>query len=158
MEQLSPRGGPAPGTGRGTGPDPSRPDWLLERFGTGETAARTAYRRFMREGMADADSPWDRLKGGIVLGSDAFLERLRLPAARAGGETPRRQRHAGRPSLAALRQEAAERGAWMAVACDEHGYTLAEIAAEAGLHYSSVSKIVKAWREGRKARSSQIKT
>lgn len=42
----------------------------------------------------------------------------------------------------------ADRGAWMTAAHDTHGYTLAEIAAVAGLHYVTVSKIIKAWRSG----------
>jgi len=34
----------------------------------------------------------------------------------------------------------------------EHGYLLTEIAACAGLHYSSISKIIKAWEEGKNSR------
>ena len=36
----------------------------------------------------------------------------------------------------------------MTAAYREHGYLLTEIAAYAGLHYSSISKIIKAWAEG----------
>jgi hypothetical protein len=34
----------------------------------------------------------------------------------------------------------------MTVAHDRHGYTLAEIGSTAGLHYSSISKIISTWR------------
>jgi transposase len=40
----------------------------------------------------------------------------------------------------------------MTAAHDAHGYTLAEIAAVAGLHYSSVSRIIAAWRDKGNAR------
>ncbi|MAE44342.1 MAG: hypothetical protein CMF63_05060 [Magnetovibrio sp.] len=39
-------------------------------------------------------------------------------------------------------------GEWMTAAYREDGYLLTEIAAQAGLHYSSISKIIKAWEEG----------
>ncbi len=51
-------------------------------------------------------------------------------------------------ALDVLRARHPERAAWMARAYRDHGYTLRQIAAEAGLHYGSVSKIIKAW-EGR---------
>ena len=43
-------------------------------------------------------------------------------------------------------------GAWMTAAHDTHGYTLAEIAAAGGLHYASVSRIIKARRQDGNAR------
>ncbi len=45
-----------------------------------------------------------------------------------------------------------DRGAWMTAAHDTHGYTLAEIAAAVGLHYASVSRIIKARRQDDNAR------
>ena len=58
-------------------------------------------------------------------------------------EVPRGQRHLCRPKLARLAADAV-RGAWMTAATRDHGYTMAQVAAAAGLHYSSVSKIIKA--------------
>ncbi len=46
-----------------------------------------------------------------------------------------------------------ERAEWMARASREHGYTLSQIADEAGLHYGSVSKIIKPWKARRYARN-----
>ncbi len=40
----------------------------------------------------------------------------------------------------------------MTAAYREHGYLLTEIAAYARLHYSSISKIIKAWEEGENSR------
>ena len=134
-------------------PDPVAPGWLLGQFGAAADTAQKAYRRFVRAGIGAADSPWEQLRGGLVLGGEAFLETLRATTAGAAPETPRRQRFLTRPALAALRTGVPDRGAWMTMAHDDHGYTLAEIAAEAGLHYSSISKIIATWR-----RNSQIKT
>ncbi len=131
--------------------------WLLEQFGG--RGARAAYRRFVGEGMADRSSPLAgglaaALVGGVALGGGDFA------AAVAGhGKTPRAQlsraqRHLARPRLAALRAGAVPRErAWMAAA-QRHGYTLAEIAAEAGLHFSTVSKAITALEE----KNSNIKT
>ena len=57
---------------------------------------------------------------------------------------PRGQRHLCRPELARL-ATGADRGAWMTAAYRDHGYTMVQIAAAAGLHYSSVSKIIRAY-------------
>lgn len=135
-QRAARRGGPAPD------------DWLLRQFGTEDKAARAAYRRFVRDGIAQPASPWDDLRAGLVLGGEAFLDGLRARFADAPAETPRSQRNLARPPLSALRKTHAERGAWMTAAYDAHGYTLAEIAASVHLHYSSVSKIIKAWRKG----------
>ena len=129
------------------GPDPARHGWLLQQFGADDRAARLAYRRFVRAGAGETERPWDKLRGGLVLGGEGFIESLRGTVARAPAEAPKEQRTLGRPPLAALREEATARGEWMTAAHDRHGYTLAEIAAAANLHYSSVSKIITAWRE-----------
>ncbi len=50
-------------------------------------------------------------------------------------------------SLESLRRDNPARGAWMTRAYREHGYTMREIAAAAGLHYSSVSKLIKQWEQ-----------
>ena len=42
-----------------------------------------------------------------------------------------------------------ERAEWMRRASRQHGYTLIEIADAAGLHYSSVGKIIKGWENSR---------
>ncbi len=117
--------------------------WLLGRFGGPQ--AHEKYRRFVADGL-EAESPWRRLATAQVLGGAEFLERVRGLAAEMSQEVPRRQRHFSRPSLDELRNQFEDRGERMARAFREHGYTLAEIAADAGLHYSTVSKIIKGWK------------
>ena len=126
--------------------------WLLGQFADDEGAARTAYRRFVRAGVAEPDRrPWDGLRAGLVLGDDAFLASVRKHLDNAPKETPNAQRHLARPPLAELAEKGGDRGAWMTNAHD-HGYTLNEIANTAGLHYSSISKIIKVWRDRNNAK------
>jgi len=136
---------------RNDGPAP--PAWLLRQFGANDKAARAAYRRFVRAGVGQTASPWAELQAGLALGGAAFVASLRAHLTAAPAESPRRQRNLGRPPLSALRGAHADRGAWMTAAHDTHGYTLAEIAAVAGLHYATISKIIKAWRSGGNAKS-----
>lgn len=137
--------------GQAKAPDWLSTDWILAQFGADEARARSAYRRFVAEG-AGAASPWQGLRGDGVLGGEAFRAEVadRMPAA--GGEVPRLQRHLARPALSSLGQSTQKRGQWMTAAYREHGYLLTEIAACAGLHYSSVSKIIKAWEEEKNSR------
>ena len=55
------------------------------------------------------------------------------------GEVPRVQRFAGRPGLSLK----TERNRIVRIACEEHGYTMTEVARHLGLHYSTVSKVLK---------------
>ena len=119
-------------------------DW---RWSSYAETARRRYRAFVAEG-GEAYRPWDALRGGVFLGSEAFraavAKRLGGGAARPrAGKVPRGQRHLCRPELARL-ATGADRRAWMTAANRDHGYTMAQIAAAAGLHYSSVSKIITA--------------
>jgi putative transposase len=63
-------------------------------------------------------------------------------------EIPRVQRWAHRAGLKSLfsarvRRDKCSRDAAMRRACLEYGYTMAAVAREAGIHYSTVSKIIK---------------
>jgi putative transposase len=123
--------------------------WLLAQFGARRGAARKRYREFVREGLGRA-SPWNELRGQILLGSDEFAEKLRplLEGKAAQAEVPQRQRLAHRPSLAtllpaAVRRDKGRRDRALREACVEHGYTLAEVGRCCGLHYATISRIVR---------------
>ncbi|OIP99492.1 MAG: hypothetical protein AUK35_06330 [Zetaproteobacteria bacterium CG2_30_46_52] len=60
-------------------------------------------------------------------------------------EVPRAQRFISRRSLDDLSANDVARGKWMTEVYKEHGYTMAEIAKYAGVHYSLVNKIIKNW-------------
>jgi len=60
-------------------------------------------------------------------------------------EVPNAQRHFSRPKLKDMESKITDRGEWMSTAYREYGFTMREIADYAGVHYSLVSKIIKAW-------------
>jgi REP element-mobilizing transposase RayT len=130
-------------------PDWLSTDWLLAQFAKTRAVARRRYAAFVAEGKG-LPSPWPELKGQVLLGSEAFVERMR-PVLEAGAglaEVPRTQRLLHRPSLERLlservRADKALRDEAIRRACLEFGYTMAAVARAAGLHYSTVSKVIK---------------
>ena len=117
--------------------------WLLAQFSG--PRAQDGFQKYVAEGL-EAESPWNRLATAHLLGGPDFLERIRGLTGETSGEVPLRQRRFSRPSLEALRKQFKNRTEWMARAHRKHGYTLSEIAADANLHYSTISKIIKGWK------------
>ena len=129
-------------------------DWLLAQFGQRRRDAQKAYRRFVREGVGEP-SPFRGLVGGCLLGGEDFVATCRgmLTGDETLAEIPQVQRHAGRPSLAALfagiaRGDRAARNKAIAQAHLECGYTQKVIADFLGLHYATVSRVITAHEEG----------
>jgi putative transposase len=123
--------------------------WLLSQFAKTRPVAQRRYAEFVAQGR-NLPSPWPELKGQVLLGSEAFAAKMRLLLEGKGEltEIPRAQRWAHRPRLKSLfsarvRQDKPQRDAAMRRACLEYGYTMAAIAREAGIHYSTVSKVIK---------------
>jgi hypothetical protein len=136
------------------------PDWILSQFGSQREEAQAAYRHFVAEGMGK--TIWGNLKGGVILGSNDFAAKV-IPLLREKEpltEVPRAQRFATRPSLgelfAGIEESKSRRNGKIYEAYMQHGYTLSEIGRELGLHYSTVSKIVR--REKKEPEKSQAKT
>lgn len=121
-----------------------RTDWLLAQFGRTRKSAVLAYTAFVQAGRR-APSPWGALRGQVFLGSDTFAKTAQHAAAKDQiTEIPRAQR---RPFPLPLSDyEALNRSpeAAMAAAYASGGYTMAQIAAYFGVHYSSVSRAVTA--------------
>jgi putative transposase len=132
-------------------------DWILGQFGRHQSAAQKRYRAFVAEGIK-APSPWKGLEAQVILGSAAFIAKLKRP--RHGlREMRREQRFLGRPSLGGILTVKVlngrpQRNRAIVEAAMRHGYSQAAIAAYLGLHYSSVSKVIK--REG--SHDSRFKT
>lgn len=123
-------------------------EWLLSRFGKRRAASQRKYRIFVTEGIGQT-SPWEKLQGQVLLGGQAFVERLRpgLREHRPIKEIPRAQRFAARPALAMLFRSGVladlpHRNEVIRRAHLEHGYSLSEIGRVMGLHYSTISRIV----------------
>lgn len=135
--------------GKAKAPEFLSTDWILRQFGETRTRARTEYRRFVLAGVG-GESPWKKLTGQSFLGGAEFLERLSpyLRQKAALKEIRSVDRLANRPSLQALFAESARknkplRNQTMRTAHFEHGYRQKEIADHLGLHYTTVSGILK---------------
>ncbi|MBW6475921.1 MAG: transposase [Chromatiales bacterium] len=130
------------------------PAWLSYQAIHAQLAGSTSlaqqrYRDFVYQGQG-AVSPWTMLKGQALLGSDQFVRRMQplLDEAARQHEVPRYQRLAHRPELATLFPadnplNKIERDERIRLAGDNYGYTMAEIARAVGLHYSTISKVLK---------------
>jgi hypothetical protein len=124
-------------------------DWVLSQFGRSRAEAKKAYRRYVLEGL-QGESPWERLKGQILLGTEDFLARLRGPLRGKDlvKEVPRAQRYVGRPALAEIFKEKRGRrekgnNEMIYRAHVEHGYRMGEIADHLGVHYTPISRAIR---------------
>ena len=132
-----------------------RCEWVLSQFAQSQTVARRRYREFVAAGT-QAESPWEKLRGQILLGSEGFVAKM-MPVLRrkaALKEIPRVQRFANRPRIEAAlplgkRYRKARRDRAIKVAHLKYGYTLSAIGSHLGLHYTTVSKVVNQARPGK---------
>lgn len=122
--------------------------WLLSQFDKKPELAREAYSAFVAEDIKS--NPWEELKGRVVLGSESFLESLKqlLNDYQQESEYPIYQRKAARPTLEELFADVEiknkkDRNAKIYEAVRVHGYTQTEVARFLGLHYSTISTILK---------------
>ena len=90
------------------------------------------------------------VRGQSLLGEDSFVDSLvdHLKKHKDISEIPRSHRYAHRPSLEKLlgvemRMNLRKRREAVIKAVEQYGYRQQEIASHLGLHYSSVSRIVK---------------
>lgn len=119
-------------------------DWILAQFDKNQRRAVEFYRDLVKAGRGVEE--WDELRGGILLGSDDFVDKLKplLSDYEVLKEVPRRERLTARPSLAKLFAKVPNketRNERIHDALRVHGYALQEVGDAAGLHYSTVSRI-----------------
>lgn len=122
--------------------------WVLGQFSRNRAQARVQYQRFVAEGL-QSEPLWNTLHGQSFLGSTAFAGKLNdlLKEKQQAPEIPRRQRYPARLPLDELftaYDNKTERDRRVAEAHVAHGYLLREIAEHLGIHYTTVSKIIKA--------------
>jgi len=127
-------------------PDYLETDWILSHFGKTRKTAQRHYREFVRAGEKNG-RPWDHLRGQVYLGDDPFVTAMKnlVRKSETLEEIPRIQRYAGRPELRELFQSRGrnERDGAIVAAHVRYGYTLSEIGRHLGIHYTTVSKIIK---------------
>lgn len=125
--------GPTAGLTRA--PDWLTTDWLLGQFDGRREIAQHAYRQFVTQ--AEPEAPWNKLRGQIYLGSDAFIESVPVPRGELD-EVPHAQRRPAPPLHVLLGDNPDD--AALARAYREHRFTLKQIADYLGVHYSTVSR------------------
>ena len=130
----------------GLGPSPSwlSTDGLLAVFGKRESIATERYRQFVAEGKGQP-SIWAVLKNQIYLGSDDFVEQVQrhVVSGKDLSEVPTAQKRAVAKSLKAYEQEYQNRDDAIRQAYASGGYSMKAIGEHFGLHYSTVSRIIK---------------
>lgn len=122
-------------------------DWLLAQFSSNRKRAESLYREFVLKGITQ-EAPWRELKGQIFLGDSQFIRRIKTSLPHDLREIPRSQRFAERPPLSDLASrltvpDKTARNKTMYEAHVRYGYTLKEIGDQAGVHYATVSRIIK---------------
>jgi hypothetical protein len=128
-------------------PDYLAVDWLLKQFGNSKKTAQALYKEFVMEGFGKK-SPWNELKGQILLGDEKFIEEFKdiLSGKEQIKEIPRRQRYVSRQTLQQIfkgTKNKADRNGQIYNAHVRFGYSLKEIADYLRIHYTTVSKVVK---------------
>lgn len=121
-------------------------DWILAQFSSHRDRARLGYQDFVRAGVG-LPSVWDDLQGQIYLGNEAFIKRMQtsFSSEQSLDEIPRAQRRPIAKSVALYRSEFADDpGTGMALAYLSGDHTMKAIAAAFNVHYTTVSRAVKA--------------
>jgi putative transposase len=118
--------------------------WLLAQFGSHPAAATAAYIDHVRAGVG-LPSVWESLQDQLYLGDAAFADALRQSALSPTNPTeiPRIQRRAHAQPLAYF-VALPERNQAIAQAHATGCYSLKAIADAFGLHYATISRVVKA--------------
>jgi hypothetical protein len=109
--------------------------WVLSQFAETGGEAAVRYRTFVRDGLGR--DPFSGLQAQVLLGGEEFVSRHREELEARGRLRPAPS-EPERPPLAAILSAEGEVG--VVRAYREHGYRLHEIAAELGVHESTVSR------------------
>ncbi len=126
-----------------------RPHWLntdrlLASFGQTKLKAIEAYTQFVNEGSRQP-SPWDKLQNQIFLGDEKFVQSMQgqIEADKKLDEIPKSQRRTLPKPISFYAETFEDRNEAIAFAYAGGSYTLKEIGDYFGLHYSTVSGIIK---------------
>jgi hypothetical protein len=104
------------------------------------------YQAFVLSGIK-AESPLKAIKGQLFLGQDNFIDKIKhlIRDKENLKEITRKQRYVTRPLLNEILKYKDKKSKDQAMyeAHQQYGYTLKEIAEYIGVHYTTVSKVIK---------------
>ena len=131
------------------------PDWLqtgfiLSQFSVQRARAIAKYVAFVHEGVR-LPSVWSQVQAQIYLGSDTFVKKMQVEVDKkpAFKEIPRAQRRALARALSDY-AKAHERDEAIALAYLSGQHTMAKIAEHFGVHYTTVSRLVKVYEKAQR--------
>ena len=124
-------------------------DWILKQFGKQREEARRSYKEFVMSGIG-SESIWKEVKGQSILGGEGFVKKLIdcVKGQEEIKEIPRQQRSIGKPCLETLFNKKSEttaqkRNVKIIEAVEKYSYSQKEVADYLGLHYSTISRLLK---------------
>ena len=125
-------------------------DWLLSCFGRRKKRAMHQYREFVTDGKGQT-SPMKGLRNQIYLGDDSFVETLQAMIEKDVdlSEVPSAQKRKLAKPIGEYIDTADSRNEGIYQAYRSGAYTMKAISDDLGLHYSTVSKIIKAFENSR---------
>jgi REP element-mobilizing transposase RayT len=120
--------------------------WILDHFGRSSVVAQRKYAEFIEAGTG-LPSPLSSVKSQILLGSAAFVKKMKLRLL-SKVDIRREKKRIKRPNLntlfpAKIRNNKVMRNEVIKRAYQEYAYTMAEIADATQIHFSTVSKVIK---------------
>jgi hypothetical protein len=125
-------------------------DWVLSQFGSERKMAEAGYRRFVRDGIGTG-SIWNSVRAQSVLGEGDFIESLSdyVKGRKQIPEIAKSQRFMNKPPLGDIfgpevLGDRRKRDKSIGKAVLEHGYTQREVADHLRIHFTSVSRILRA--------------
>ncbi len=137
-------------TGRVAPPPWLDTDWLLGQFGSQWDQALMHYRQFVLAGR-NLPSPMLNTRHQMLLGDSAFIERHKgAKDAEELREVSKTHRRSLALSLDEFQMHYPDRNQSMAQAYLSGAYTMAEIGRHFGVHYMTVSRVVRKFEENKK--------
>jgi hypothetical protein len=130
--------------GQSKGPAGLNVEWLLAAFGKRKAVAIERYKKFVSTGTGHP-SPWALLRNQVFLGGEQFVDKMQsqIDGDKELSEVPSSQRRPVPKTLVCYEASTRDRNSAISEAYRSGGYTLRDIGDHFGLHYSTVSGIIK---------------
>jgi len=121
--------------------------WVLGHFGRSASVAQRKYVEYIEAGVG-LPSPLAKVKSQILLGSTTFVNKMKQRLS-GNVSAQHNRKKVKRPNLGSLfslkiRKDKPQRNEVIRRAYRDYAYTMAEIADAAHIHFSTVSKVIKA--------------
>ena len=121
-------------------------DWILSQFSKEQKKASREYQAFVLSGIK-AESPLKAIKGQLFLGQDNFIDKINhlMSVKENLKEITKKQLYVTRPPLNEIfkPKDQKSKDQVMYEAHQQYGYTLKDIAEYIGVHYTTVSRVIK---------------